>query len=76
MEKIRRSLMDDKSLSTAAHNVEIVAQNGQLTLKGPVASEEEKRVVEEKATAVAGSGNVTNEISVKLARSKKTKPIS
>lgn len=68
--------MDDKSLSTSAHNVKIISQNGQVTLKGPVASEEGKRVVEEKATAVAGSGNVTNDMSVKPAPSKKTKPTS
>jgi osmotically-inducible protein OsmY len=76
MQKIRRSLLDDKSLSTSAHNVKIISQSGQVTLKGPVASEEEKRAVEEKATALAGSGNVTNEITVKAARSKKTKPTS
>ena len=75
-QRIRRSLIDDKSLSTSAHNVKIIAQSGQVTLQGPVASEEERRAVEEKATAVAGSGNVTNEMSVKPARSKKTKPTS
>jgi hyperosmotically inducible periplasmic protein len=71
MQKIRKSLMDDKSLSTSAHNVKIVAQNGQVTLKGPVASEDEKRAVEQKATSVAGSGNVTDEMTVKPARNKK-----
>jgi hyperosmotically inducible protein len=71
MQKIRRSLMDDKSLSTSAHNVKIIAQNGQVTLKGPVASEDEKRAVEQKATSVAGSGNVTDEMTVKPARNKK-----
>jgi osmotically-inducible protein OsmY len=76
MQKIRRSLMDDKSLSTSAQNVQIIAQNGQVTLTGPVASEEEKRVVEEKATAVAGSGNVINEMDLKRSRTKKTKPTS
>lgn len=45
MEKTRRSLTDDKSLSTSAHNVKIISQNDQVTLKGPVASEEEKLVV-------------------------------
>ena len=76
MQKIRKSLMDDEFLSTSAHNVKIIAQNGQVTLKGPVASEEEKRVAEEKATAVAGSGNVINEMDVKPARTRKTKPTS
>jgi osmotically-inducible protein OsmY len=51
--------------------VKIIAQNGQVTLKGPVASEDEKRAVEQKATSVAGSGNVTDEMTVKPARNKK-----
>ena len=70
MQKIRKSLMEDKSLSTYAHNVKIIAQNGKVTLKGPVRSETEKQTVEEKATAIAGSGNVTDEISIKPPKSK------
>src|SRR5690348_13844599 len=34
--EIRKSLVDDKSLSTYAHNVKVIAQNGKVTLKGPV----------------------------------------
>jgi hyperosmotically inducible periplasmic protein len=70
MQKIRKSLMDDKSLSTYAHNVKVISQNGKVTLKGPVRSEEEKKSVERKAEDVAGSGNVTNEITIKAARVK------
>src|ERR1051325_3905357 len=40
--QIRRALTKDKSLSTNAHNVKILAQGGTVTLKGPVNSEEEK----------------------------------
>ena len=32
-QKIRQSIMKDKSLSTYAHNVKVIAQNGQVTLK-------------------------------------------
>lgn len=63
-QKIRRSLMQDKALSTYAHNVKVIAQNGQVTLKGPVRSAEEKQTVESKATEVAGAGHVTNQLSV------------
>ena len=73
MQQIRKSVIDDKSLSTYAHNVKIIAQGGKITLKGPVRSEEEKRSVEEKAVAVAGAGNVTNEISIKAAANAETK---
>jgi osmotically-inducible protein OsmY len=62
--RIRRALMGDKELSTYAHNVKIIAQGGQVTLKGPVRSQDEKTTVEAKATEVAGAGHVTNQISI------------
>lgn len=70
-QKIRRALMDDKSLSTYAHNVKIVARDGQVTLKGPVRTEEEKQIVEAKATDVAGAGRVTNQISIAPSKTSK-----
>lgn len=63
-QQIRKALMKDKSLSTYAHNVKIVAQNGVVTLRGPVRSEEERRSVEAKAAEIAGRDNVKSEISV------------
>jgi osmotically-inducible protein OsmY len=68
MQKIRKAVMDDKTLSTYAHNVKIISQNGKVTLKGPVRSEEEKQTVEQKATEVAGAGNVTDEITIKAVK--------
>jgi hyperosmotically inducible periplasmic protein len=70
MQKIRKAVMEDKSLSTYAHNVKIIAQNGKVTLRGPVRSEEEKKAVADKATEVAGAGNVTDELTIKASRSK------
>ena len=61
---IRHALMQDKDLSSYAHNVKIISQGGQVTLKGPVRTEEEKRVVEAKATEVAGAGHVANQMSI------------
>ena len=63
-QKIRQALLDDKSLSTYAHNVKVIAQDGQVTLKGPVRSENEKKTIEAKAIEVAGAGHVTNQISI------------
>jgi len=64
--KIRRSIMADKSLSTYAHNIKIISQNGAVTLKGPVKSDDEKKAVMAKAVDVAGSADkVTDQISVK-----------
>src|SRR6267143_1567306 len=62
--RIRSAITDDKSLSTYAHNIKIVAQDGKVTLKGPVRSEEEKSAIEAKATEVAGAGNVSNQLEV------------
>jgi len=70
MQKIRKSIMDDKSLSTYAHNVKIVSQHGKVTLKGPVRSEDEKKTIEQKATEVAGAGNVTDQMTVKPEKKK------
>jgi hyperosmotically inducible protein len=64
-QEIRQSIMKDKSLSTYAHNVKIVTQQGQVTLKGPVRSEDEKRAIEAKATEVAGENKVSSELNVK-----------
>lgn len=65
MSAIRKSIVDDKQLSTYAHNVKIVAQHGQVTLKGPVHSEDERKAIEAKAADVAGADHVSNQITVK-----------
>ena len=57
--------MNDKSLSTYAHNVKIITQEGQVTLKGPVRSEDEKKAVEQKAADIAGENKVNSELDVK-----------
>jgi osmotically-inducible protein OsmY len=69
-QKIRKSITDDKNLSTYAHNVKVIAQNGTVTLKGPVRSEDEKQTVVQKAAAEAGAGNVNDELTVAPARKK------
>jgi len=63
--QIRRSIVQDKSLSSYAHNVKIIAQNGVVTLKGPVRSDEEKTAVEAKASEIAGADKVTSQLEVK-----------
>jgi hyperosmotically inducible periplasmic protein len=63
--QIRQSLVKDKSLSSYAHNIKIITQNGQVTLKGPVRSDDEKRAIEAKATEVAGENKVTSELNIK-----------
>jgi osmotically-inducible protein OsmY len=63
---IRRSIVQDKSLSSDAHNVKVIAQNGTVTLKGPVKSEEERKTVLSKAASVVGDNDkVIDQMSVK-----------
>ena len=64
-QQVRQAIMSDKTFSTYAHNVKVITQNGQVTLKGPVRSDDEKRAVEAKAAAIAGDGKVTSELTVK-----------
>jgi hyperosmotically inducible periplasmic protein len=67
--KIRAAVTADKSLSTYAHNVKIITRDGKVTLKGPVRSDEEKTDLLSKAPAIAGEGNVTDEMDVAPPRS-------
>lgn len=69
--QIRRAVVKDKSLSVKAHNVKIITKDGQVTLKGPVKSEDEKKAVEKAAAGVAGKGKVTNELEVAPPKEKK-----
>jgi osmotically-inducible protein OsmY len=62
--KIRQALVKDKELSTYAHNVKIITENGQVVLKGPVKSEAEKLDVESKAGRIAGADRVRSELEV------------
>jgi hyperosmotically inducible protein len=64
-QKIRKAIHEDKNLSTYAHNIKIITQDGRVTLRGPVRSDDEKSNLEAKAASVAGQENVTNQLEVK-----------
>ncbi len=61
---IRRAVLDDKSLSTSAHNIKIVTEGDVVTLRGPVASADEKKRIEALAVKAATGKQVRNEISI------------
>lgn len=61
---VRKAVVDDKALSTNAHNVKITTSNGVVTLRGPVKSDQEKSSIEAKAKAVAGVSRVDNLLEV------------
>jgi hyperosmotically inducible periplasmic protein len=63
-QQITRAILQDKTLSTYAHNVKIVTRDGNVILKGPVRSIGEKRIVETKAVAIAGEDRVSSQLQI------------
>jgi hyperosmotically inducible protein len=63
-QKIRKSIHDDTSLSTYAHNIKIISQDGKVTLRGPVRSDDEKANLQAKAVAIVGQDNVINMLEI------------
>lgn len=62
---VRQAIYKDKSLSMSAHNLKLIAAKGVVTLRGPVASAEEKSRVESTVKAVAGVSSVDNQLDAK-----------
>lgn len=63
-QKIRQQIVADRSLSTMAHNVKIIAVNGVVTLRGPVKTLTEKQRVAAVASQIAGAGHVHNDLEI------------
>jgi osmotically-inducible protein OsmY len=63
-QQIRRSVLDDKSLSTYGHNAKIVSVNGMVTLNGVVQTEAEKVSIAAKAAQVVGADHVVNKLEI------------
>jgi len=61
---VRSAIVKDKSLSTKAHNVKLVASAGTVTLRGPVASADEKAKIAALVTAVPGVTRVDNQLDI------------
>ena len=63
--QVRKAIIADKNLSIYAHNVKIITRGGQVTLKGPVKTEEEKQQVATDAANAVSADKITNELTVK-----------
>jgi osmotically-inducible protein OsmY len=63
-QRIRQALVSDDTLSTSAKNVTIDSDADSVTLKGSVASEQERAAVAAKARQAAGDRTVDNELVV------------
>jgi hyperosmotically inducible periplasmic protein len=67
--QIRKGIIADKNMSVNAKNVKIITIDGQVTLRGPVNSAEEKRLIGDIANRIAHSENVDNQLEVKFTAS-------
>ncbi len=61
---IRKQVVSAK-MSVDAQNVKIITQDGKVTLRGPVKTEDEKQRIEEIAASVAGADKVESQLEVK-----------
>lgn len=62
---IRKSVMADKGLSFNAKNVKIITVGTKVTLRGPVASEQEKSAIASRAKQTPGVTDVDDQLEVK-----------
>ena len=62
---IRRALMKNRELSTTAKNIKIITANGQVTLRGPVKTAQEKARVDQIAKSAAGGAQIDDQLEVK-----------
>lgn len=61
---IRRMLVDDDTLGMNAQNVKVITVDGKVTLRGPVATADERARIVAIANKAAGADHVVNEIEV------------
>ena len=57
--------MKDRELSTTAKNIKVVTANGQVTLRGPVKTAQEKAKVDQIARSAAGGAQIDDQLDVK-----------
>lgn len=63
-QKIRQSIIKDKSMSREARNLKIVTRDGAVLLKGSVKTLGEKQKIESEAATIAGKDRVTSQIEI------------
>jgi osmotically-inducible protein OsmY len=61
---IRQALMKDGELSTTAKNIKVITENGQVTLRGPVKTAQEKAKVNQLAKSAAGGAHIVDQLDV------------
>jgi osmotically-inducible protein OsmY len=62
--KIRRAVVHDKTLSIAAHNVDVVVKDGIMTIHGQVPSSDRGDAILQKPRDLAGAENVVDAMAI------------
>jgi hyperosmotically inducible periplasmic protein len=62
---IRQALMKDSGLSTSAKNIKVITANGQVTLRGPVKTAQEKSKIDHIARSAAHGAQISDQLDVK-----------
>jgi hyperosmotically inducible periplasmic protein len=62
--RVRRTIINHKSLSMMAQNIKVISTNGQVTLRGPVKSDQEKNAIVSDVQGVAGVNGVADRLEV------------
>jgi hyperosmotically inducible periplasmic protein len=65
---IRQALMKDDGLSMTAKNIKIITVDGQVTLRGPVNSAEEKARIHRLARSAAAGAKIDDQLEVKQSK--------
>jgi hyperosmotically inducible periplasmic protein len=61
---IRQALMKDGELSATAKNIKVITTNGQVTLRGPVKTTQEKAKIDQLAKSAAGGAKIEDQLEV------------
>src|SRR5216110_1052015 len=62
---VRQALMKDDQLSMTAKNIKIITAIGQVTLRGPVKTAQEKSKIDQLARSAASGAKIENQLDVK-----------
>jgi osmotically-inducible protein OsmY len=61
---VRQALMKDSELSITAKNIKVITSNGQVTLRGPVKTAQEKAKINQLASSAAGGARIDDQLDV------------
>jgi len=64
-QNIRSALMKDDELSMTAKNIKVITANGQVTLRGPVKTAQEKTKISQIARSAGGGAQIVDQLEVK-----------